>query len=318
MELIETATFPIMGMAAKEELNQISDIVGSYLGDDKKEAFLKACENLNTQMLNDLLDKTVEALTGNQDVYEAMIDFIDKFPTLKNEMREELSQYHFEYKQTKVFERYYKKLISIMKKNDNGSKMVKGKGLFSKRKKKSEDKDGNVDVTNAFIKSTEAAPIISHGASSSDIVTNILNKINADSDAIVTLYENQYVTGKSDSEKIVCIEKCINHIKDNYSSSKLIDLINEYVSESNNPSILSNDNDKRKLYTEKLINYLKKYEITDIMRVAIILESMRSFDNPVKMFEHFGYKNMTVDKLRKMDKKLVEQLREFDSCMVKK
>jgi hypothetical protein len=187
----------------------------------------------------------------------------------------------------------------------------------------SEDKDANVDDINAFIKSNEVDnktkinKITNHGISASSLMTNILGKINFDSNELVTLYENQYVTGKSDSEKIASIEKCINHIKDNYSSNKLIDLINEYVSGSNNPSILSNDdNDKRKLYTEKLVNYLKKYEITDILSVAIILESMKEFDNPAKMFEHFGYKNMTVDKLGRMDKKLAEQLREFDSCVV--
>ena len=115
MELIEDMTFPIMGMAAKEELNQISAIIGSHLGNDKKEEFLMACENLDTRCLNSILDQTVEALTGFSSVHDAMINFIEKFPSLKDKMRDEFSKYHFEYEQTQVFEHYYSQMKAIMK-----------------------------------------------------------------------------------------------------------------------------------------------------------------------------------------------------------
>ena len=116
MELIEAMTFPIMGMVAKEELGQISTIISRYLGNDKKEKFLTACDNFDVNIINDLLDKTVESLTGESSVHYGMIEFIKKFPTLKDEMEKELTQYHFEYKQTQVFDKYYDQIIKLIKK----------------------------------------------------------------------------------------------------------------------------------------------------------------------------------------------------------
>jgi hypothetical protein len=116
MALIKYMTFPIMGMVAKKELGQISTIIGRYLGNDKKEKFLTACDDFDVKIINDLLDKTIEALTGESSVHYGMIEFIDKFPTLKDEMKKELTQYHFEYEQTTVFDKYYDQIIKLIKK----------------------------------------------------------------------------------------------------------------------------------------------------------------------------------------------------------
>jgi hypothetical protein len=81
----------------------------------------------------------VEVLTGFSNIHFAMSSFIDKFPTLKKEMQDELSQYHFDYERTKVFEKYYEKLMSIMKQNGvTGSASSKKKGLFGRKKTKKE------------------------------------------------------------------------------------------------------------------------------------------------------------------------------------
>jgi hypothetical protein len=121
-----------MIIVARKELYQISTIIGHYLGDDKKEEFLAACDNLDEKsldksvtidldnldynVLNDLLDKTVEVLTGFSNIHFAMSSFIDKFPTLKDKMEKELTQYHSEHEKTLVFDKYYHQLKdAIMK-----------------------------------------------------------------------------------------------------------------------------------------------------------------------------------------------------------
>jgi UDP-galactopyranose mutase len=138
MELVDAITFGTVTMAAPNELEQIAQLVGKYCGTAKAESFRRACYASDSRTVNELLDQTVLKMTG-EDVQEAMYQFVEKFPDDKQYLHEELSKETFEFQKVKVFERYYKKLMSIMKKNGaTGSTSSKKKGLFGRKKTKKE------------------------------------------------------------------------------------------------------------------------------------------------------------------------------------
>lgn len=139
MELVDAITFETVTMAAPNELEQIAQLVGKYCGNAKAESFRKACDAADSSTVNKLLDQTVLEMTG-EDVQEAMYQFVEKFPDDKQYLHEELRNATFEFQKVRVFERYYEKLMSIVKKNGVNSSPIDKvkKGLFGKAKKKKE------------------------------------------------------------------------------------------------------------------------------------------------------------------------------------
>lgn len=82
MELIHPASFASAVAAAWDDLEQIAEIVGRRCGKTSAQEFLTACKQLDCTRANQLLDQTVEALSGYSSVSTALVMFAEKFPEL--------------------------------------------------------------------------------------------------------------------------------------------------------------------------------------------------------------------------------------------
>ena len=96
MQLLSPITFSSSVAAAKSNLENISKIVGKYFGEKYKDEFINACYKFDYDKVNDLLDKTVNKMTGENSVSTSLTLFALKLarylPILNKEIDIALSE----------------------------------------------------------------------------------------------------------------------------------------------------------------------------------------------------------------------------------
>ncbi len=113
-ELIDSLTFSSSIGVAKEDYVKIAEIIQNYIGEKSKAEFMKACEEADYNKANDLLDKTVEKMTGINNVSVALKDFADKFNKHIDGLYEEMEDSHSERDKVKIIASHYSEILKII------------------------------------------------------------------------------------------------------------------------------------------------------------------------------------------------------------
>ena len=111
MELLNPMRFASTVLCAKEELEEIAKLAGKYVGEGAAKDFRCTCADLDVGSANKILDRTVQAMTGQDSVSEALYQFVEKFfPALCGEVTNE----SFEFRKPSVIARHYDELKKKM------------------------------------------------------------------------------------------------------------------------------------------------------------------------------------------------------------
>lgn len=111
MELLNPMRFASTVQSAGEELEEIAKLAGKYCGAGAEEDFQRACDDLDVGSANKILDRTVQAMTGQDSVSEALYQFVEKFyPALCREVSDEA----FEFRKPSIIARRYDELKKAM------------------------------------------------------------------------------------------------------------------------------------------------------------------------------------------------------------
>lgn len=80
MELLNPSVFISINICCKDQLKNISKLIDKYTskGDD----FLNACEIMDDNTANQLVEETIEKMTGYDSIFTALEMFADKFPQI--------------------------------------------------------------------------------------------------------------------------------------------------------------------------------------------------------------------------------------------
>ncbi|WP_406037774.1 hypothetical protein [Succinimonas sp.] len=111
MELINPMGLPLIANYAEDELNQVGRLVKEYVSEGECDRFHKALEDLDAKTVNEVLDKTVTSLTGNESVSEALYQFVKKFyPELCDAVLDEV----LEFRKIRIINQHYDELKAKM------------------------------------------------------------------------------------------------------------------------------------------------------------------------------------------------------------
>lgn len=113
MELIRPTSFISAVASSKDSLKKISDIIAKYCDNNAKD-FRKAYENLDFITVNRILDDTIKELTGQDSVYLALSVFVNKFPQLSPELKNQVSAALSESDKVKAIDAYREQIIKII------------------------------------------------------------------------------------------------------------------------------------------------------------------------------------------------------------
>lgn len=114
MELLYPASFASSVVSSKDCLKRISIIVSRYCGEEAAKEFLDACDSLDHKKANDILDKTVEQLTGYDSVPMALNFFARKFPQLNPGLSDGIAAAISEREKVNIIDAYQKEIMSII------------------------------------------------------------------------------------------------------------------------------------------------------------------------------------------------------------
>ena len=114
MELLPPAIFASSVASSKESLKKISGIILKYCGNDVAQKFQNACDSLDFDTANRILDETVEELTGIGSVSLALSSFVDKFPNLNPKLSDEVSSASSEAEKVKAIDRYFEDISNTI------------------------------------------------------------------------------------------------------------------------------------------------------------------------------------------------------------
>lgn len=110
MELLPPAIFASSVASSKESLKRISNIISRYRGNDAAQKFQNACDTLDFDTANRILDETVKELTGIDSVSLALSDFADKFPNLNPKLSDDVYSASSEAEKVKAIDRYFESI----------------------------------------------------------------------------------------------------------------------------------------------------------------------------------------------------------------
>ena len=114
MELLRPITFAATVRSSRESLDRISLIVGKYLGQEKADMFLAACDALDDVTANNILDDTVKTLTGYDTVSIALNLFAEKFPQLSPEIQNKVRNATSEKNKVLAIESFRDEIMEIL------------------------------------------------------------------------------------------------------------------------------------------------------------------------------------------------------------
>lgn len=118
MQLLQPITFSSAVASARDDLIEISKLVGEYLKGDSANEFMAACDNLDYNKANELLDKTVEKMTGETSFLFAISNFLSKIAKsltgALNGLAEKTRAAFSESDKVKVIASHYDELMKIV------------------------------------------------------------------------------------------------------------------------------------------------------------------------------------------------------------
>lgn len=113
MALLPSTSFAAAVASSKEQFKIISNIVSKYCGKVKSVSFMNACNDLDFDTANNILDDTVTKLTGENNVYMALSLYAEKFPRLPS-LADKLSNALSLQDKVKVIDSYRDDIIGII------------------------------------------------------------------------------------------------------------------------------------------------------------------------------------------------------------
>ncbi len=114
MNLLQPTSFASVVASSKEQLKNISAIILKHCGQEKANAFLVACKNIDFKTANAILDETITELTGSDSVSIGLGSFADKFPQLSPDLGSKVSSALSETDKVKAINSYESMIINII------------------------------------------------------------------------------------------------------------------------------------------------------------------------------------------------------------
>lgn len=114
MELLPSGKFASIVMSSKKSLTNLSILIDKYCGSENAIKFANACDQLDFETANRILDDTVRELSGYSSVSIALSSFADKFPQLSPALADDVSAALSESDKVKAINNYAQRISDIM------------------------------------------------------------------------------------------------------------------------------------------------------------------------------------------------------------
>jgi hypothetical protein len=83
MALLDSSGFESVVNHAWEHLENLSNVISRYCGEDARVEFIQACRNLDHETANRVLDKAIAKISGRDAATDALAGFARKFPQIQ-------------------------------------------------------------------------------------------------------------------------------------------------------------------------------------------------------------------------------------------
>ena len=112
--LLPSVIFDAIVACSGDSLQRIAAIISKYCGSAKAESFSEACEKLDFDTANSILDETVNVLTGEKSVSYALTLFAKKFTELSPELGHKVAESRSAADKVKIIHSYRDRIMPVI------------------------------------------------------------------------------------------------------------------------------------------------------------------------------------------------------------